>query len=257
MGSLFRLLYPILMTYKHLNKTLVPLLFLLLLSVSSLAATIKGTVYNDQLEPERNVLVEVNSLPAQKLLSKDGKYTFELGAAMYVITATKEGLSVTEDVEIKGEGQYIVDIFLIEGLEEEDQLWQETEENPLQGAEDVFATRTWAYMAVGVIVALLLARIIYMRKKYGSLRLFRKHIKEEAAKSVEQHKEELAKEPGYLEKALEIIRKHDGRITQKELRKEMLYLSEAKVSLIVTELEYKGKVEKIKKGRGNVIVVKS
>ena len=43
----------------------------------------------------------------------------------------------------------------------------------------------------------------------------------------------------------------------KELRKEMLYLSEAKVSLIVTELEHKGLVEKIKKGRGNVLILKN
>jgi len=41
------------------------------------------------------------------------------------------------------------------------------------------------------------------------------------------------------------------------LRKEMLYLSEAKISLILTELEHKGKIEKIKKGRGNVIVVRN
>src|SRR3989344_2647515 len=51
-------------------------------------------------------------------------------------------------------------------------------------------------------------------------------------------------------------KKHDGRINQKELRKEMLYLSEAKVSLIVTELEHKGMIEKIKKGRGNVLILK-
>ncbi len=36
----------------------------------------------------------------------------------------------------------------------------------------------------------------------------------------------------------------------------MLDLSEAKISLILTELEHKGKVEKIKKGRGNVILLK-
>ena len=99
-------------------------------------------------------------------------------------------------------------------------------------------------------------RIIYARKKYGSLWAFRKRIKQESHKTLEQHKEELAKEPGYLDQALEIIKKHDGRITQKELRQEMMYLSEAKVSLIVTELEHKGKVEKIKKGRGNVIIGK-
>ena len=85
---------------------------------------------------------------------------------------------------------------------------------------------------------------------------FRKKIKEESKKTIYQHKAELAQEPDSADKALEIIKKHDGRISQKKLRKEMLYLSEAKVSLILTELEHKGLIEKVKKGRGNVILLK-
>ena len=54
---------------------------------------------------------------------------------------------------------------------------------------------------------------------------------------------------------MDIIKKHGGRITQKELRKEMP-LSEAKVSLLISELEHKNKIEKIKKGRGNIIILK-
>jgi len=53
---------------------------------------------------------------------------------------------------------------------------------------------------------------------------------------------------------MDIIKKEDGRTTQKEIRKQ-LPLSEAKVSLIITELEEKGVVKKIKKGRGNVIIL--
>ena len=139
---------------------------------------------------------------------------------------------------------------------EEDELWQETQQElPLETEEKT--TPLWAKIVAGIIFAALLARIIYTRKKYGSLWLFRKRIKAESKKTLEQHKEELAQEPGYVDQALEIIKKHDGRINQKELRKEMMYLSEAKVSLIVTELEHKGKVEKIKKGRGNVLILKS
>ena len=63
-------------------------------------------------------------------------------------------------------------------------------------------------------------------------------------------------EPSYLDETIEIINKHGGRIYQKELRKEMLYLSESKISLILTELEHKGKIEKIKKGMGNAIILK-
>ncbi|MBU1112080.1 MAG: hypothetical protein ABIG93_02835 [archaeon] len=62
--------------------------------------------------------------------------------------------------------------------------------------------------------------------------------------------------PGYIKRALDVIKTNDGRITQKELRKEMMDISESKVSLIITELEHKGKIEKVKRGRGNIILLK-
>ena len=74
--------------------------------------------------------------------------------------------------------------------------------------------------------------------------------------SAKQLKEELASEPSYLDETIEIIKKHGGRIYQKELRKELMHLSESKVSLILTELEHNDRIEKIKKGRGNAIILK-
>ena len=58
-----------------------------------------------------------------------------------------------------------------------------------------------------------------------------------------------------VEGVLQVMKEQGGRITQKELRK-YFPLSEAKVSLLLTELEAKGKIEKIKKGRGNIILLK-
>lgn len=51
-----------------------------------------------------------------------------------------------------------------------------------------------------------------------------------------------------------IMEKQGGRITQLDLRKQLPY-SEAKVSLIVSDLESRGLVKKIKKGRGNVLIL--
>ena len=47
-----------------------------------------------------------------------------------------------------------------------------------------------------------------------------------------------------------------GRLTQKELREKMPEYGEAKISLMVAELEEMGLVKKFKKGRGNIIVLK-
>ncbi|WP_424357016.1 DUF7343 domain-containing protein [Methanocella sp. MCL-LM] len=51
-----------------------------------------------------------------------------------------------------------------------------------------------------------------------------------------------------------ILEKNGGRITQLDLRKLLPY-SEAKVSLIVSDLENRGLIKKIKKGRGNVLIL--
>lgn len=233
-------------------------LFLLLLLIPlASAATLKGSIYDENLDVAKDVLVEINTVPQQKFLAKTGSYSFDLPVGKYMLTAKNSQYIITEQIEItSSEGEYVLDLFLLPDFAEEDELWQETEQElPLDTEES--STPWWSWVIAGIIFAVLLGRIIYTRKKYGSLWAFRKKIKQESQKTLEQHKEELAQEPGYLDQALEIIKKHDGRINQKELRKEMMYLSEAKVSLIVTELEHKGKIEKVKKGRGNVLILKS
>ncbi|MBI2146382.1 hypothetical protein HYU22_03515 [Candidatus Woesearchaeota archaeon] len=230
------------------------MLFIFLIVGISLvsATTLKGTIYTAELDPAVNVLVEITTIPEQRFLSRDGAYSFEVPPGNYTLTALKGDISISDEVKIVNEGEFVYDLFLIPNLEDEEDLLNDTQQSLFEEEKSFL----WQYLVAGVIVLLLLYRFWRARKKYGPLKPFRKRIKEESAKSMEQHKEELAKEPGYVEKALEIIRAHDGRISQKELRKEMLYLSEAKVSLIITELEHKGRIEKVKKGRGNVIILR-
>ncbi|MEZ5335080.1 MAG: winged helix-turn-helix transcriptional regulator [Methanolobus sp.] len=54
--------------------------------------------------------------------------------------------------------------------------------------------------------------------------------------------------PDDLRQVVAILEKNDGRITQKELRTKVKH-SEAKVSLMVSDLENRGVVRKFKKGR--------
>jgi len=237
----------------------IPLLILafLLLSYSLPAATLKGTIYNSQLNPETDVLLEITTSPLQKYLAKDGTYQFTLQNGNYTLTAQKNEIEITEHITINQDGTYLIDLFLLPSSEEDQDLWNDLEEpSVIEPLDEITSPKLWQYILSGIIILALLIRILYMRKKYGSLSFFRKRIRAEAKKTETQHKIELEKEPSYIEKALEIIKSHDGRINQKELRKEMLYLSEAKVSLIITELEHKNLVEKVKKGRGNVIILK-
>jgi uncharacterized membrane protein len=57
-----------------------------------------------------------------------------------------------------------------------------------------------------------------------------------------------------LSKVLSIIRDHKGRITQKDLRNRLEY-SEVKVSLMLSELEKRGLVKKLKNGRENIVIL--
>ncbi len=56
-----------------------------------------------------------------------------------------------------------------------------------------------------------------------------------------------------LQSILKFVEKEGGRTTQKDIRKNFPY-SEAKISLMIDDLEAKGLLKRIKKGRGNVIV---
>lgn len=61
--------------------------------------------------------------------------------------------------------------------------------------------------------------------------------------------------PADLQEVMDIIRGHGGRITQKDLRSRLKY-SEGKVSLMLADLERRDLIEKFKRGRGNVVLLK-
>lgn len=61
--------------------------------------------------------------------------------------------------------------------------------------------------------------------------------------------------PSDLQGVMDIIRGQGGRITQKELCSR-LKCSDAKVSLMLADLERRGLIDKFKKGRGNVVILR-
>lgn len=58
--------------------------------------------------------------------------------------------------------------------------------------------------------------------------------------------------PADLQEILDILKSQGGRMTQKDMRQRLKY-SEGKVSLMLLDLEKRGKIKKFKKGRGNVL----
>lgn len=187
------------------------------------AAEIHGTIYDLSLKPVKNVLIEINTQPPQKLVSRDGTYQFSLTEGNYTIkarTISEKNLITEENIELIGNtGEFVLDLFL---------LPEETEQKQEK-------TRIMWYIIPIFIITLII--VYFIRKK--------------PEKSQKEEKEERSD----LDRLIKIIQDKGGRTTQKEIRKHFP-LSEAKVSLMITELESKGKIEKIKKGRGNIIILK-
>ncbi len=292
------------------NKWILMGIFLIFVPIIQ-AATIHGTLYDLNLDPVKDALVIINTVPQQQYLSKDGTYSFEVSKGTYTLVAKNQNLLSKDQVKIDKEGKFVYDVFMLDSFSEEDQIFADAGSLNVSEEKKGFAKYplwTWL-LAIGMIL-ILIGRAVLIKKKFerknGSQEI-KVTMKKEAEKKsdvyekkeVEEKKvgevrgkvgteerkegqveeklennednidenkvgetlgddnfEEEDEEPDYLNNTLDIIKKNEGRITQKKLRKEMMHLSEGKVSLILTELEHKGLIEKVKRGRGNVILLK-
>ena len=235
------------------RKILYFLIFVLLSNIV-FAATIHGTVYSLYLEKQENAVVTVDSIPKQTYVAKDASYFFELTTGDYNVTAVyKEGNLVkaeaTESISIEKQGDYVVDLILFPVFYEEEEILKETEEIDID--DEYFKDEISTTDIILFIIAVAgLGFVIYLILKY-------KKVLTEVSKEVEKTAKEVEKTkvPDESKDVIDFIKKKGRRVTQKEIRKNFPS-SEAKVSLIISDLEDKGIVKKIKKGRGNIIFLK-
>lgn len=221
------------------------LTFILVLANVGYAAVIQGTIYDSSLNKVNNVVVEINTKPLQKIVAENSHYKLNVPKGNYTIFARniENNEIVKENIVIVDDGEYNIDLFLFPNLDEED-ISNETglPVEDIKFYESYYAKDNTKLYLIGVGV-LILFLILYLKYKPN------KEIKVPVEKpTFEEEKED-------LQKVIEVIKNSDGRITQKDLRKH-IPLSEAKISLMIAELEAKGKIQKIKKGRGNILILK-
>lgn len=213
------------------------LLFLFLLLPVVNAATLQGTIYTPDLTIAKNVLVEIDTQPQQRYLSRDGLYSFQVPTGNYTLTVTflqgNENKTLHEQVTVAQEGSFTFDLFLFPSIDEEELLLDDITTDFNEAPESPVAEE-FSFPWLQLLLLLLLLAL----GLFGALRMRRP-----------------PQESDLTEEVIAIIKKERGRMTQKELRKR-LPRSEAKISLLVNELVAKGKIEKIKKGRGNILVLK-
>lgn len=230
-------------------------------------ATIHGAVYEwDSFDPLEDVIVEVNSTPSQSMLANYGIYSFNLDPGNYLVSASyyrnNELAAYTEEeVTIMDDGDYVLDLILFPAYYD-DPLLNESDFSELDDianfseSDDEGSSLTLSeslVTIVAILLILLLAGVVIFikqKKEFSTSDDFSSDHLPDAF----MLNDTLDGLPDDLREVISIIAKNGGRITQKDLRTRVKH-SEAKVSLMVSDLESRGIVRKFKKGRGNIIIL--
>ncbi|AIY90113.1 helix-turn-helix transcriptional regulator [Geoglobus acetivorans] len=226
-------------------KKILVILALLLITSTASGAKIQGTVFSwETFEPLKNVIITINTTPQQRIVSEDGNYMFEVSPGIYSIEVYHYDditLYANETVVVEQNGTYRIDILAYPLVEELDRNMSEELNLEFNVEDGRIQSNSGYYWIGGVLLIAVLFAGAYVLKRRAS---------EEVHELVPQ--ESLPEDLGEI---VEIIRQAGGRITQKELKKKTGY-SDAKISLMLADLERRGIVEKVKKGRGNIIFLK-
>ena len=241
---------------------------------SATAAVVHGTTYEwSTFEALENTIVEVNSTPLQYMVASSGSYTFNLPEGAYMIRAgyyrgNLLEYCAEEEITIIGDGDFVLDLLMFPPIEEvylcENINFSEDLVDYEEFHEDEAGSTALPY-AIGILSVLAIVSSLFLWKRGKKVtRRDGTGEKEDYGYEPVEPKPEAPEElepvdtesliPSDLREVLAIIRDRGGRITQKDLRLR-LNCSEAKVSLMVTDLEDRGLVKKVKKGRGNVIIL--
>ncbi|MDO8642506.1 MAG: hypothetical protein Q7R76_02835 [Candidatus Woesearchaeota archaeon] len=243
------------------------LAMLISLQMVSAAALIHGTIYNLDLKKLEKAVAEISTSPKQRMVSTDGTYAFTVDKGEYIIRAQyKENaslLTTEERVVVKEDGSYVFDLFLLPSFAAEDDILAES----ALDVDNIFIEEkrftTYALFGVAGIIVLVVIYVFYKfmnsperkKKKVSSENEGNNENETEETSTENDEDNEIKKEEDAVaQQVMEFIKEQDGRTTQKELRKQVP-LSEGKISLVLTELETAGKIRKIKKGRGNIIIL--
>lgn len=208
---------------------------LILLTISVSAATLYGNVYDFSLNEVTDAIVEINSTPKQVMVSKQGTYSFNLPKGSFLITAIRDDEIVEETVSVTQEGEYVLDLILLEDFSVEMELLKNVDQDIIVEEPKYNNNNNTAWLVFIVVMIIGPSIILFL------FAVRRKKKKEQCFSDD-------------LQPLINIIDKNK-RIPQKEIYKSLPW-SESKISLMLDELESKGYIERIKKGRSNVVLKK-
>ena len=231
---------------------------ILFAAASANGATLEGTIYDYSLAKVDHAVVEISTEPVQRQVTVNGKYHFEAPPGYYAIQAQsfrKMELmaNATQAVSIISEGRFNLDLILAPAIDINEEPVQELDIDSLFDNETAAPTLLftpgglWRGFGVLVILLLLGAGVWASQRTRSSSGL-------PSPKETHEQKPDQASLRPDLGALLRIVREQDGRSTQREIRRALPF-SEAKISLMLAELEDAGTIRKIKKGRGNIVIL--
>ncbi|MCX9083842.1 MAG: hypothetical protein OIN87_03470 [Candidatus Methanoperedens sp.] len=243
-------------------------IILLIIIISGLvmgahAAKLYGSVYewSDLEKPLKNVIVEIeeNGTRVQYKVSGDGTYSFDVAPGKYILKAK---YFIDNILEFSGEEKLQIDkpdesrnldllIFPPTDLD-----YEYLADINLTGELDPGKSNITNYIILIIFVLLISIILLFLirRTKNKTAISEEDEIPEEAPlNNIPPMKKKTDDLPEDLRELYDTILKKGGRTTQKEIRKDAKY-GEAKVSLMLADLEDRGLVKKIRKGRSNIII---
>jgi len=234
------------------------------LILNAQAARVYGTIYewSDLENPLKNVIVEVdrNSTRVQYNISSDGTYSFEVSPGSYLIKAKYYNNNI---LEFSGEETFQIDrpeesqnldlIIFPPTDPESEYLGDINLTGELDNNEPGYANLILIIVVIASIISIILF-FIWKKKRVPGISGEPVSLAHENTE--EKNVNEKRELPDDLRELYDIILRKGGRTSQKDLRKEVKY-GEAKVSLMVTDLEDRGLIRKIKKGRSNIIIAET
>ncbi len=231
----------------------IALLLLFLARATAATIVVQGTVYDAQLQPLAAVIF-VNTTPEQVMVASNGSYRVQVLPGTYALRAVSaENMTLEQVIDASHDGVYTVDFVLTQANQ------QNSSASPLPVIDPRKDPMVSLYGIIGIIALALAAAAGYA--------WWKKHHEEHKPPTSDEH----TSGPGEThfdsasglspnlpeeEEILRELTRAGGILTQKELRHRLSSWSEARVSMLLTSLENQGKVQKIKKGRGNIVRLK-
>ncbi len=215
-------------------------LILLLLSFSLHAVFLSGTIYDsDTDQVAKNILMKFSGVNTYQYFSKTGNFSINVVSGNYTVTLLdimndtvlrqgKEDISIDSDSVIDflifpsdGDNAYGINVSEVFG--------SENVESTLIPVAPSYSSYLWVYL----IVFLVLCGMLYYH-------VFKKKAIQNSSTLILTSEEQL----------IYTLIKKEKIVSQKELRKNVSF-SEARVSMILSSLEEKGILKRIKKGNAN------